>query len=604
MRMEEQVERECESMKKKLLTILITSLVMIAGMGALLWKVNTVNQRLEKKKAALLQEEMGTDTKDKALENVDKLELQTLYLSGNKKNVVTREYENVNAIYNKAKSAAAEDMLTDIKKKRDYSEKDPLWAYNPYGTNPESLYMYFKSKGRFYCRYTVSVDDNKIPDFTRTLDNGASGNVAMEHEYQIIGLVPGRTNYLIFKLYNKKDELANTLYYKVDMPKSYSGARTILPYEKGRSKEALQNGLYTVFSDTASKEKNAVLLYDNSGVLRAEFPTKCAGYNMEKIYDTLVYAVDNNTFVRVNELGQVVDCLEIPLHHIYGEFAYDGAGAVYVLAQPVQRSRSLGSVVKVEVNSGDVSDALDLSDIPSLVKLVKKADKSGKLKGRNHMALDSVQVTGTNQLLLGSSKYSTIMKISNVNSLMPKLDYMMTDQKLWNISGKEKAEKRLRKKILTKTLADGQAEPTQATPIVNSILDSGKTSTPELFRSQYGQNALVVEKSSSLAEGQYYVSMLNNDAGKGASGQKNNSYYYKYLVDETAGTYALLKKERLPWNEKGGNVTAYDESFLYCRPKAHVFEEIDKTGREIRSFKFKGTLYRVYKNDWKGFWFY
>ena len=590
-------------MKKKLLTILITSLVMIAGMGAFLWKMNSVNRQQEKKKAALLQEEMDTDTKDKALEDVDKLELQTLYLSGDKKNVVTREYGSVDAIYNKEKSAAAEDMLTDIKKKRDYSEKDPLWAYNPYGTNPESLYMYFKSKGRFYCRYTVSVDDDKIPDFTRTLDNGASGNVAMEHEYQIIGLVPGKTNYLIFRLYNKKDELANTLYYKVDMPKSYSGAQTILKLEEGRSKTSLQNGLYTVFAGTGTK-KQAVLLYDNSGVLRGEFPTKEIGYNMEQIYDTLVYEVDDNTLARVNELGQVVDCLEIPLHHIYGEFAYDGAGAVYVLAQPVQRSRSLGSVVKVEVNSGDVSDALDLSDIPSLVKLVKRADKSGKLKGRNHMAPDSVQVTGTNQLLLGSSKYSTIMKVSNVNSLMPKLDYMMTDQKLWNISGKGKAMKRLRKKLLTKALADGQAEPTQATPIVNSILDSGKTNTPELFRSQYGQNALVVEKSSNLAEGQYYVGMLNNNAGRGASGQKNNSYYYKYLVDESAGTYALLEKERLTWNEKGGNVTPYDESFLYCRSGDHIFEETGKDGRQIRSFHVKGTLYRVYKNDWKGFWFY
>lgn len=590
-------------MKKKLLTILITSLVMIAGMGAFLWKMNSVNRQQEKKKAALLQEEMDTDTKDKALEDVDKLELQTLYLSGDKKNVVTREYGSVDAIYNKAKSAAAEDMLTDIKKKRDYSEEDPLWAYNPYGTNPESLYMYFKSKGRFYCRYTVSVDDDKIPDFTRTLDNGTSGNVAMEHEYQIIGLVPDKTNYLIFRLYNKKDELANTLYYKVDMPKSYSGAQTVLKLEEGRSKTPLQNGLYTVFAGTGTK-KQAVLLYDNSGVLRGEFPTKEIGYNMEQIYDTLVYEVDDNTIARVNELGQVVDCLEIPLHHIYGEFAYDGAGAVYVLAQPVQRSQSLGSVVKVEVNSGDVSDALDLSDIPSLVKLVKRADKSGKLKGRNYMAPDSVQVTGINQLLLGSSKYSTIMKVSNVNSLMPKLDYMMTDQKLWNISGKGKAMKRLRKKLLTKALADGQAEPTQATPIVNSILDSGKTTTPELFRSQYGQNALVVEKSSNLAEGQYYVDMLNNNAGRGTSGQKNNSYYYKYLVDESAGTYALLEKERLTWNEKGGNVTPYDESFLYCRSGDHIFEETGKDGRQIRSFHVKGTLYRVYKNDWKGFWFY
>lgn len=591
-------------MKKKLLTILITSLVMIAGMGAFLWKMNSVNRQQAKKQAALLQEEMDTDTKEKELEDVDKLELQTLYLSGDKKNVVTREYGSVDSIYNKSKSSSAEEMLTDIKKKRDYSEKDPLWAYNPYGTNPDSLYMYFKSKGRFYCRYTVSVDDEKIPDFTRTLDNGAEGNVAREHEYQIIGLVPGKTNYLIFKLYNKKDQLANTLYYKVDMPKSYSGAQTILELEKGRSKTSLQNGLYTVFSKTVSQKKNAILLYDNSGVLRGEFPTKGVGYNAEQIYDTLVYAVDDNTLARVNALGQVVDCLEIPLHHIYGEFAYDGAGAVYVLAEPVQRSRSLGSVVKVEVNSGDVSDALNLSDIPSLVQLVKRADKSGKWKGRNHMALDSIQVTGTNQILLGSSKYSTIMKVSNVNSLMPKLDYMMTDQKLWNISGKGKAKKHLRKKILTKALAEGQAEPVQETPIVDSILDTGKTTTTELFRSQYGQNALVVEKRNNLAEGQYYVSMLNNNAGRGVSGQRNNSYYYKYLVDETAGTYVLLEKERLPRSEKGGNVTPYEKSFLYCRSGNHIFEEIDKEGRQIRSFHIKGALYRVYKNDWKGFWFY
>ena len=74
--MEEKEERECEFMKKKLITILITSLVMIAGMGAFLWKMNAVSQRIEKKKAALLQEEMDTNTKDKALEDIDKLELR------------------------------------------------------------------------------------------------------------------------------------------------------------------------------------------------------------------------------------------------------------------------------------------------------------------------------------------------------------------------------------------------------------------------------------------------------------------------------------------------------------------------------------------------
>lgn len=600
--MAEKEERECELMKKKLITILITSLVMIAGMGAFLWKMNAVSQRIEKKKAALLQEEMDTNTKDKALEDIDKLDMQTLYLSGSDKNVVTRDYASLDEVYNESRSASAEKMLTELKKKRDYSEKDVLWAYNPYGTNPDSLYMYFKSKGNFYCRYTISVDDDKIPDFTRTLDNGASGNVSKEHEYQIIGLVPGRTNYLIVKLYNKKDELANTLYYKVDMPKSRSGAQTILSSEKGSSKGKQQNGLYTVFRKASSGQQNAVLFYDNSGVLRAEFPTKAAGYNIEEIYDTLVYAVDNNTLVRVNALGQVEKCLKLPMHQIYGEFAYDGAGAVYVLARPVQQSASLGNVTRVEVNSGKVTDALNLSDIPALVKLVKRADHKKTLKGKNHMQVNSIRVTGTNQLLLGSSKYSTIMKVSNVNSLMPKLDYMITDRKLWNISGKNKADKKLRKKILTKGLAEGQAEPTQASPLVNSILDTGNT-TPELFASQYGQNALVTGENSGLADGQYYVSMLNNNSGRGSSGRKN-SYYYRYLVDETAGTYALVDKNRLDWNKSGGNVTVYDDSFLYCRSADHLFEEVDGSGRKIRSFRVKGSLHRVYKNDWKGVWFY
>ena len=64
------------------------------------------------------------------------------------------------------------------------------------------MYLFFQTDGKCYCRYTISVKNDKIPDFTRTLANGASGNVSTEHEYQIIGLVPGQTNFITLKLYN------------------------------------------------------------------------------------------------------------------------------------------------------------------------------------------------------------------------------------------------------------------------------------------------------------------------------------------------------------------------------------------------------------------
>lgn len=622
-------------MKKKLLTILVTSLIMIGALGAFLWKMNSMSRQLAEDQEALLQEELDVNTADKALKDIKELELQTLYLSGGRKNVITREYNGISDIYDPGSSAATEELLTDVKKKGDYSLEEPLWAYNPYGTNPESLYLYFQSRGKFYCRYTISVEDEKIPDFTRTLYNGASGNVTKTHEYQIIGLVPGRTNYIILKLYNNKDELVETLYYKVDMPESYTGAQTILDTETGRSKVSLTNGLYTVFQDGVAKKvtrtrtvtkklrkkgktvtrkvkkkvtktvrKNALLLYDNSGVLRAELPTDIRGYHAEIIYDNLVYACDENSLVQVNSLGQVVGRLDMPLHRQYGEFAYDGAGAVYVLAEPVSQKASLGNVVKLELHSGEMTDALDLTEISTVRSLLRFADKGKSGKGSNQMGLDSIQVVGTNQLLLGSARYSAILKVSNVNSLMPKLDYMITDETIWNLSGKGKAKKRLRKKILTKALAEGQEVPAEETPLVDSILDTGKGEL-SLFPSQYGQNALVIDtKDSALAEGQYFVSMLNNNSGKGASKGNKNSYYYRYLVDEAAGTYILQDKERLEKNSTGGNVTSFEESFLYCKSQKKLFEECDREGKLVRSYAVRQKLYRVYKEDWKGFWFY
>ena len=204
-----------------------------------------------------------------------------------------------------------------------------------------------------------------------------------------------------------------------------------------------------------------------------------------------------------------------------------------------------------------------------------------------------------NQLLLGSSRYSSIFKVSNVGSLLPKLDYIIADEDLW------KDYKKLKKKVLEKTLAEGETEPPVETPLVDSILDTGAAQKPDLFASQYGQNAMVIDTTSGgLGEGQYYLYMLNNNFGNGASEGNESSYCYRYLVDETAGTYLLADKERLEKNKSGGNVTPYQETYLYCKSEEETFEECDTRGKILKSFKVENGLKRVYKQDWKGFWFY
>lgn len=556
-------------MKKKLLTILITSLVMIGLLGGFLWNMGRISSRLSSEQEELLQEELDTKTSDKEVDSLDQSAVIPLYLSGDSKNVVTTEKKSIDDIYDPRKSAIVEEMLTDIKKKGEFTQEKPLWAYNPYGTNPDSLYLYFKSEGKCYCRYTISVDKDNIPDFTRTLSNGASGNVTEEHEYQLTGLVPGETNYIVLRLYNKKNELAKTLLYRVKMPESESGA-AVLSVEKGRSREEFSNGLFTVFE----KGADAILLYDNSGVLRGEFPVKnYTGRNLEFIYDNLVYAWAKDRITAVNSLGQVMNTYRLTGYEQTGDFAYDAGGNLYVLAKQNRSDTGSSKVLKIKMSTGEYSLALDMDEL--LPGVLKKAGKKKKAR-ENWVALNSVQVTGANQILVSSETLSSIFKVSNVNTLMPKLDYIIADKKLW------KDYKKLRRKVLDK---EGE----------------------EAFDFQYGQTALHYEAGKNVQEEgegiRYTLELLNNNTGNGA-GQRRNSYYYRFVVDESAETCTLEEKRAAALNSSEGSYIRTGDNYLYAQGAKRKFSEIDEEGQIICTYETEKKILRAGKTDWKGFWFY
>ena len=96
--------------------------------------------------------------------------------------------------------------------------------------------------------------------------------------------------------------------------------------------------------------------------------------------------------------------------------------------------------------------------------------------------------------------------------------------------------------------------------------------------------------------------MLNNNSGAGAI-NNSKSYYYKYLVDETAGTYIRSETKGFDKTRDGGNVTKTDDVYIYCNASKNKFIETDTAGRLIKEFYPGSGLYRIYKYDWKGFWF-
>lgn len=410
------------------------------------------------------------------------------------------------------------------------------------------------------------------------------------------------------------------------MPESSMGAQVVINGSDGRSKSKLSNGLYTVFSDgkgervkttriiTRKVKKNgrkvtrrvkktvwkriknyAILLYDNSGVLRGEIPLDgYCGRNIQTIYDGIVYACADDKIALVNALGQVTKVYKLNGYKQSGEFAYDGFGNLYVIAAPYRKKAVKNScIVKVELESGKSGAALDMNTL--LPSVYKNAVKKAKKKAPSWIDLNSVQVTGTNQLLVSSQALSSIFKVSNVNSLMPKIDYIISDKSIWN------NYKNLKKKVLVKAL-EGDATPQpEETPVVDSILEKPKKQH-ELFASQAGQNAMLYEKPSSLADGQYYLTMLNNNSGVNAV-NNNKSYYYKYLIDETAGTYIRKETKGFSKTKDEGNITKTDGVYIYCNASNNKFVETDTAGRLIKEFTIKQDLYRVYKYDWKGFWF-
>ena len=76
-----------------------------------------------------------------------------------------------------------------------------LIEYNPFGTNTQSLYVYFKTDAAVKVSYTIHVKDDGISDFSR--DVYQDEEYQTEHEFQVIGLIPDTEN-TIYLLCDKR----------------------------------------------------------------------------------------------------------------------------------------------------------------------------------------------------------------------------------------------------------------------------------------------------------------------------------------------------------------------------------------------------------------
>lgn len=596
-------------MKKKLLMVLITSLVMIAGLGFLVFRSAQKEKELEK-----IASQKDAEEKDviregdvKAYTQEDSFDMKNLFLSGADRNVLVYAKNGADDIYNVEKSAQIMEELHKIRDKGEYTFEEPLVAWNPFGTNTMSLYIYYKTKVDCYLTYTISVEDGSVPDFTRTMKNAGKDNYSDTHEYQITGFVPGMKNYLILKMYNEEGAVQESAVYTVDTPGSPASPLKCA-YTEGKSKQELQNGLYFVYKD--SNKNPVIALYDNTGILRGEIPLKdYHGDGIKTVYDNIAYSYSKTGIAEVSQMGQVMHVFQMPGYEQHHDFVYDGYGNYLVLAsRSGKRQKTVQDMVlEVSQSSGKVTELIDLSKLMQEQKNLA----SSKKKKLNWIGLNSIQVVGVNDIIVSSRELSSVIKIGNIRGEVPSVEYILADKKLYADSG-------FASKVLPKAYMEGE-EPEPTEELVDSILDKPE---PEQipFDSQYGQNGLVVSQEGGLEEGQYYVYMLNNNYGYWPthtsfnwnkipgvgtkSAKAGASMYYKYLVDEVNRVYYLVDEMELPYSSEDGNVQVTEkEHIIYCQADANVFAEYDKNGKLVRQYNLGKDIYRVQKMDMKNFWY-
>ena len=484
----------------------------------------------------------------------------------------------------------------------------PLVVHNPFGTNVQSLYVYFTTDEPATVSYTVSVSDDEaatiedetftvgtIADFVRDVSDGES---ATEFEFGLLGLVPNVENTVsITAAY--EDGSTETTTFACDMCDVLGDEELQLVVEDGESEAELESGLYAILGNESSDDVDFVFFYDNQGILRGEMPIPGGRVHRLIFQDDLMYfSCTNAQFAVMNQIGQVVQTYEIDggetVYHMHHDYTTDGENHLIVLANDVAADTVEDIILFLNTDTGEIDNVIDMGDVMPAYKeqalayhYANTEDEAGGFDGESGvdwLHINTVQWMGDDAVLLSSRETSTIIKLADVYGT-PALEYFISSADYW--AGTEYED------LVLKQASD--------------------------FTVQGGQHTITYVEDDSLDDGQYYLYMFNNNIGISAQttsdfdytsiGLTNTtetsdeegaySYYYKYLVDEDAGTFDLVKSIAVPYSGYNSSAQEVGDNVVTDSGMLGVFGEYDADGALIRQFTMdiEWLLYRVFKYD-------
>lgn len=553
-------------MKKRIMTAGMLAMILAMGMTAC---------------ANADTKEKSTTKKEQVSESDEKKEQK---MSDNEANVMNEKqkkiYEKIKKTYNAEEQQKIADELEKKKEYQEYTLSNMLIEYNPFGTNTQSLYVYFETDSAVKVSYTIHVKEDDIADFSRNVYQDEE--YQKEHEFQVIGLIPDTENTITFYITNE-DGSTDTKEIVYEMGSLYGEEAVQLDTDVKQSADKLEDGLYVVLGND-SPSMDFMYYYDNNGVLRGEVPL--LGYRSHRlIFDenSMYYSISEKKMAQVNRLGQVTKVYDLGNYKLHHDYVFDENGNMLILATDTTQDSVGDIVLKLDVNSGEVTEVLDLGDLFGEYKKTCVKNSSDEL---DWMHINTIQYIGNGSVLLSSRETSTIIKVDNIYD-GPVVSYMIGEKDFW-----------------------------KDTSYVSLLLNKKGD-----FTIQGGQHTITYETDESLSDGQYYLYMFDNNIGISETrpdydwssiGLKvssavdgKNSKYYKYLVDENEGTFELVDSFKVPYSGYVSSAQETGDNVLVDSGLKGTFTEYDVDHKAIVTYKmdYEKFIYRVFKYKFDGFYF-
>ena len=553
-------------MKKRIMTAGMLAMILAMGMTACA-NADT------KEKSTTKKEQVSESDEKKEQKKSD----NEAYVMNEKQKKI---YEKIKKTYNAEEQQKIADELEKKKESQEYTLSNMLIEYNPFGTNTQSLYVYFETDSAVKVSYTIHVKEDDIADFSRNVYQDEE--YQKEHEFQVIGLIPDTENTITFYITNE-DGSTDTKEIVYEMGSLYGEEAVQLDTDVKQSADKLEDGLYVVLGND-STSMDFMYYYDNNGVLRGEVPL--LGYRSHRlIFDenSMYYSISEKKMAQVNRLGQVTKVYDLGNYKLHHDYVFDENGNMLILATDTTQDSVGDIVLKLDVNSGEVTEVLDLGDLFGEYKKTCVKNSSDEL---DWMHINTIQYIGNGSVLLSSRETSTIIKVDNIYD-GPMVSYMIGEKDFW-----------------------------KDTSYVSLLLNKKGD-----FTIQGGQHTITYETDESLADGQYYLYMFDNNIGISETrpdydwssiGLKvssavdgKNSKYYKYLVDENEGTFELVDSFKVPYSGYVSSAQETGDNVLVDSGLKGTFTEYDAHHKAIVTYKmdYEKFIYRVFKYKFDGFYF-